>query len=44
MIRVCARCDTPVSYEDVSAGYDCVCPQHDEDLYLVETELVNGQA
>jgi hypothetical protein len=40
MIRVCARCETPVVYVNVSNGYECVCPAHDEDLYLVETELV----
>lgn len=39
MIRVCARCGTPVSYATVSAGYACVCPAHDEDLELYETEL-----
>ena len=33
MIRaLCNRCDTPVSFDDVSPGYWAVCPQHDEDL------------
>lgn len=35
--RVCRRCGTPVSYDDVSPGYFAVCPEHDEDLYLIET-------
>jgi hypothetical protein len=39
MKRFCNRCDTQVSYENVSVGYDCVCPYHNEDLYLVETYL-----
>jgi hypothetical protein len=37
MIRKCRRCDTPVVYDQVSPGYACVCPEHDEDLYLFET-------
>lgn len=37
MARVCARCYTPVSYEDVSDGYYAVCNQHYEDLYKFET-------
>jgi hypothetical protein len=39
MIRKCNRCDTPVVYVGVSTGYSCVCPEHDEDLYLIETYL-----
>lgn len=34
---VCARCNTPVVFTDVSDGYYAVCPQHDEDLYWYET-------
>lgn len=41
-IRLCNRCDTPVIYETVSMGYYCVCPNHDEDLYLFETYLATG--
>jgi hypothetical protein len=40
MKRLCNRCDTQVIYTTVSNGYDCVCPEHDEDLYLFETYLV----
>jgi len=41
MTRVCSRCSTEVVYYGVSDGYDCVCPQHDEDLYLIETDWKN---
>jgi hypothetical protein len=34
---VCARCNTPVVFKDVSPGYYAVCPEHDEDLYQMET-------
>lgn len=40
--RLCNRCDTPVIYATVSSGYACVCPEHDEDLYLFETYLKTG--
>lgn len=30
---VCARCDTPVVFKDVTDGYDGVCPHHDEDIF-----------
>ncbi len=43
MIRRCNRCDTAVVYVGVSAGYSAVCPEHDEDLYLVETYLDKGE-
>lgn len=36
-MRKCNRCDTPVIYSEVSAGYSCACPSCDEDLYLFET-------
>ena len=39
MKRYCNRCDTAVIYTGVSAGYSAVCPEHDEDLYLIETYL-----
>jgi hypothetical protein len=39
MTRFCNRCDAPVVYATVSEGYDCVCPAHDEDLFLCETYL-----
>jgi hypothetical protein len=39
MTRFCNRCDTQVSYENVSVGYSCVCNNCYEDLYLVETYL-----
>lgn len=38
---VCARCRTPVSFEQVSDGYYAVCPYHDEDLYDFETKEEN---
>ena len=39
MKRYCNRCDTAVVYYGVSSGYSAVCPEHDEDLYLVEMYL-----
>jgi hypothetical protein len=36
---VCDRCETEVSFEDVSAGYYAVCLKHDEDLYQIETKV-----
>ena len=41
MAVVCARCETPVSFTDVSSGYFAVCPQHDEDLFQFETKEMN---
>lgn len=32
----CDRCLTPVSFQNVSDGYDAYCPYHDEDLLKVE--------
>jgi endogenous inhibitor of DNA gyrase (YacG/DUF329 family) len=34
---MCARCQTPVEFGEVSEGYFAYCPQHDEDLYNIET-------
>jgi len=39
MTRKCNRCNTKVSYVDVSPGYAAVCTNHDEDVYLIETYL-----
>ena len=39
MTTVCARCETPVEFGEVSKGYFAVCPVHDEDLYEFETTL-----
>ena len=36
-MKYCLRCNSPVIFENVSAGYFCVCPVHDEDLYEFET-------
>ncbi len=30
------RCDTPISFEDVSDGYYAQCPECDEDLFTFE--------
>ncbi len=38
--HLCARCDSPVQFTDVSEGYFAVCPNHDEDLFRVETKEV----
>lgn len=38
---VCARCETRVSFTDVSDGYYAVCLRHDEDLYQFETKEDN---
>jgi len=43
MTRKCNRCDTKVSYVDVSPGYAAVCTNHDEDVYLIETYLEENQ-
>jgi len=37
MATYCNRCNTEVSFKDVSPDYYAVCPTHDEDLYKVET-------
>ena len=34
----CARCGETVIFGNVSAGYFCYCPAHDEDLFEFETE------
>lgn len=39
-VRVCKRCKTAVIPTD-TPGYACACPEHDEDLYSFETELVD---
>ena len=36
---VCNRCETPVSFDDVTQGYWAVCPQHDEDLFMIECKV-----
>lgn len=41
-VIVCARCKTPVTFGQVSAGYFATCPQHDEDLFEFETENQGG--
>lgn len=38
--QVCARCKTPVVFENVTEGYVAVCPEHDEDLLLSEIETI----
>jgi hypothetical protein len=37
MATYCNRCNTEVSFDDVSPDYYAVCPHHDEDLYKFET-------
>lgn len=39
-VAVCCRCETPVSFEDVSQGYYAACPAHNEDLYSFEVKTV----
>ena len=41
-IRVCRRCRTAV-IPTSTPDYAYACPEHDEDLYEFETELVNPQ-
>jgi hypothetical protein len=36
----CVRCDTPVSYTNVSPGYYAFCPWHNEDLFHFEVTSV----
>jgi hypothetical protein len=36
---VCCRCYTPVTFDSVADGYFAVCPEHEEDLSLFETEV-----
>ena len=42
-ITKCARCGAEVIFENVSAGYFCYCPNHDEDLFEFETETTNKE-
>ena len=42
-ITKCARCGIKVSFENVSMGYFCYCPNHDEDLFEFETETTNKE-
>lgn len=42
-MKLCKRCGTPVSFDEVSDGYYAVCPQHDEDLYEFETTTMKDQ-
>lgn len=37
-VQVCAKCGTPVVFENVSPGYQAVCPKEDEDLFSFEIE------
>jgi hypothetical protein len=37
---ICKRCNSEVSFKDVSPGYYAVCPEHYEDLYKFETEKI----
>lgn len=37
---ICARCKTEVSFNEVSGGYFAVCPEHYEDLFQFETEVI----
>lgn len=39
MVRVCSRCGTRVK-KTTTPGYKFYCPEHDEDLYEFETEVV----
>ena len=38
-IRVCRRCRTPVKKSPV-VGYPWFCPEHYEDLFDLETEVI----
>ena len=40
---ICRRCGEKVIFENVSAGYFCYCPAHDEDLFEFETETTNKE-
>jgi hypothetical protein len=40
---VCTRCESEVSFENVSEGYYAVCLEHDEDLYKIETQEVSAK-
>jgi hypothetical protein len=42
-ITKCARCGTKVSFRNVSMGYFCYCPNHDEDLFEFETETTKKE-
>ena len=39
IVRVCRRCGTRVK-KTTTPGYKFYCPEHDEDLYGFETEVV----
>lgn len=39
-VEVCDRCESPISFNDVSTDYDAVCLHHDEDLNKVEVRGV----
>lgn len=41
MVRVCRRCHTKVTPSEVD-GYSWYCPEHDEDLYDFETEMIDA--
>jgi transcription initiation factor IIE alpha subunit len=36
-VIICNRCETEVTFDEVSEGYFAFCPKHDEDLYKIET-------
>jgi hypothetical protein len=38
-VVVCSRCETPVSFDDVSPDYWASCNECDEDLYKFECKL-----
>jgi hypothetical protein len=40
-MEICSRCETPVSFENVSEGYYAVCPEHYEDLYRFEVNKLD---
>ena len=35
----CVRCDTRITFANVSKGYFGYCSTHDEDVYRIETYL-----
>lgn len=41
-IRVCRRCGAQVQRSQVE-GYSYYCPEHDEDLYEIETVTVETE-
>lgn len=40
-VEVCARCNTPISFENVTSGYYGTCPHDDEDLLELEVILLD---